>query len=151
MLPPSVRKLTISTYPDVRKVSIYHHFSWHQEGKYLEMKLFATMPLRVKTETIRHHAPSCRDWNYSPPRPRVLGLKLFASTTPGSGEIAHLVRVRGRWPREQRVWILITAITFSCAAIYFPMVYSIIKGQILSYHAYTVWEVKLRSLELIKV
>ena len=35
------------------------------------------------------------------------------------------------------VWILVTAITFICAA-----TYSVIKGQFLSYHAYVVWEVK---------
>ena len=37
----------------------------------------------------------------------------------GRGEIAKLVRVRGRWPWGR---ILVTVITFSCAAIHFPVV-----------------------------
>ena len=41
-----------------------------------------------------------------------------------------------------RARILVTAITYSCAEIHFPAVYSVIKGQLLSYHAYMMWEVK---------
>ena len=40
----------------------------------------------------------------------------------------------------------VSAITFSCAAIHFisqlRIIFSVINGQFLSYHAYMVWEVK---------
>ena len=41
------------------------------------------------------------------------------------GEIAQLVRTRGRWPWGTRVRILVIAITVNYAAIYFPAVYNL--------------------------
>ena len=74
------------------------------------------------------------------------GLKLTLLVGARGGEIAQLVRAQGTGVR-----IPVTAITFSCAAIHFPVVYNFtMSSKASSSHTMPIWCEILKILELVK-